>query len=87
MKSVLIAVRDQKSNSYTQPVTAPSRGVALRSWADQINDPANAKSDQSRHPEDFSLWYLGEYDDNTGEISPAKPEQMAVASDLVKKLN
>lgn len=85
MKSVVIAVRDQKSVMFAQPVTAATRGIALRSWGDQLNDPKNAESESVRHPEDFTLWYLGEYDDSTGELLPCKPEQMAVASDLIRK--
>lgn len=85
MKSILIAVRDQKSVMFAQPVTAPTRGIALRSWGDQLNDPKNADGEAVKHPEDFSLWYIGEYDDNTGEITPHKPEQMVVASDLIRK--
>jgi len=82
MKTIIIAVRDQKANVFTQPFTAPSKGVALRSWGDQLNDKENEKSDQVKHPEDFSLWILGEYDDNTGEIVVQTPEQLVVASDL-----
>lgn len=82
MKSIIVAVRDQKSVSFTQPVTVPTRGSAIRSWGDQLNDPKNADQEQYKHPEDFTLWQIGEYDDTTGEITPIKPEQMAVASDL-----
>jgi len=32
MKTIMVAVRDQKSVQFTQPVTAPTRGIALRSW-------------------------------------------------------
>lgn len=83
MITILLAVRDQKANCFTQPFTAPSRAIALRSWTDQLNDPDNRKHDQVRHPEDFSLWILGEYDDNHGLISPKTPEQLAIASDLI----
>nr|QJB19187.1 MAG: nonstructural protein [Microvirus sp.] len=82
MKSLIVAVRDQKSVTFTQPVTVPTKGMALRSWGDQLSDPANANQEQAKHPEDFSLWIIGEFDDNTGEITPQKPEQLAVASDL-----
>lgn len=82
MKTILIAVRDQKANGFTQPFTAGSRGIAIRSWADQLNDKDNAKSDQVRHPEDFTLWHIGSYDDATAEIELIKPEQIACASDL-----
>lgn len=85
MKTAVVAVRDQKAVTFTQPVTTPNRAMALRSWGDELNDPKNAQQEQSKHPEDFSLWYLGEYDSDTGEITPCKPEQMAVASDLIRK--
>lgn len=85
MKSILVAIRDQKSVQFTQPVTAATRGIALRSWGDQLNDPNNKDQESVKHPEDFTLWYLGEYDSETGTITPAeRPEQMAVASDLIK---
>lgn len=84
MKTIVIAIYDQKANVFTQPFTAPSKGVAVRSWGDQLNDPENKKSDQVRHPEDFSLYYLGEYDDQHGTFNIAdKPQQLAVASSLV----
>lgn len=82
MNTIIIAVRDQKANGYTQPFTAASRGIAIRSWADQLNDRDNAKSDQVRHPEDFTLWVIGTYDDTSGIITPQQPEQIACASDL-----
>jgi len=75
MKTIMVAVRDQKSVQFTQPVTAPTRGIALRSWGDQLNDPANAQMDQAKHPEDFTLWYLGEYDSDTGQVTGHPPEQ------------
>lgn len=83
MKTIVIAVRDQQSQLFTQPFTAASPGVALRSWANQLNDPDNRKSDQVQHPHDFTLWKIGEYDDQTGTIEGCTPEQLAVASNLI----
>lgn len=82
MRTIIVAVRDQKAVQFTQPVTSPNKAMALRSWQDELNNPKHADLDQVKHPEDFTLWYLGEYDSDTGEITPNKPEQLAVASDL-----
>lgn len=83
MKTVLLAVRDQKSVSFTQPFTAATRGIALRSWTDQLNDPQHADKEAAKHPEDFTLWYLGTYNDETASFELLeRPEQIAVASDL-----
>lgn len=82
MKIVLMAVRDQKANDFTPPVPQPNRAIAHRSWQNELNDPKNADLPQCRNPEDFSLWLVGEYETNTGVITPMPPEQIAVASDL-----
>lgn len=62
----IIVLRDIKANVYGQPVFVPNIGAAIRSFGDQIKDP-NA-GDLNKHPEDFELWHIGEYDDATGEI-------------------
>lgn len=85
MKSIVLAVRDQQSDQFTQPITAHNKAVALRSWGDSLNDPQNANSEQVKHPEHFALWYIGEYDSDTGTLTPAKPEQLAVGTDLIIK--
>jgi len=43
----------------------PSVGVAIRSFSDEVNrkDPENQLFN---HPDDFDLYELGEFDDNTG---------------------
>jgi hypothetical protein len=43
----------------------PSVGVAIRSFSDEVNrkDPENQLHN---HPDDFDLYELGEFDDNTG---------------------
>jgi len=39
------------------------------------------KHDMHRHPEDYSLWILGEFDDATGAMLPVEPVLVARASD------
>lgn len=85
MKYVLVAVRDQKAQNFTAPAMQYTREVALRTWANELNSPDQAKTPAALNPEDFSLWHIADYDDNTGAITPKNPpEQMAVASDLKK---
>jgi hypothetical protein len=43
----------------------PSAGVAIRSFSDEINRN-NADNQLYNHPDDFDLYELGEFDDNTG---------------------
>lgn len=61
----LFAFFDQKAEAYLAPWTAPTRGHALRSFEDAVNDESTLFH---RHAEDFFLFELGEMDLVTGEI-------------------
>lgn len=74
----VFAVKDSKAAAFALPFFLPRMEVALRSFRDAIKDP---KHDMSRHPEDYSLWCLGEFDDNTGEMKPVEPVLVARATD------
>lgn len=68
----LYSVYDVKIKGYTPPFPSHTNGSALRQWSDMINDP---KSVYSKHPEDYSLVYVADYDDHTGKFMlPKMPE-------------
>lgn len=74
-------IYDVKSESYTAPTINPARGQAIRSFSDAINNPGSVIHD---HPEDFTLFEIGTYDHNTGEIILHKSkEACANGVDLV----
>ena len=74
----VFAVRDSKAEAYALPFFLPRMEVALRSFRDAMKDP---KHEMSRHPEDYSLWCLGEFDDNTGAMLAVEPVLVARADD------
>lgn len=82
MKSLLFVIKDAKSGVHGVPYSFVSRGVALREFNDLVNNP---KAAYAKHPDDYSLWYIGEYDDLTGRIVSIEPEHMANATDFVFK--
>lgn len=57
------AVYDVKVGKYTQPFLLHSKGEAIRSWVDVVNDE---KTNFKKHPEDYTLFHLGEWDDESG---------------------
>lgn len=77
MRLKLYAYRDSKIETFTDPFLQHTPGEAERTFRDTV---ANPKSKLNQHPEDFSLYYLGEYETNTGIISPLKaPEHIMQA--------
>lgn len=62
-------VRDEASGLFMQLQVNDNNDVAIRSF-----DFAMASNEMMKfRPEDFSLWYLGDYDDNTGVIDSKDP--------------
>lgn len=62
---MIYAIYDSKVNSYGTPFFLRTKGEALRGWIDAINDPRQ-ETDLAKHPEDFTLMELGEYDETSG---------------------
>lgn len=65
MKLQMFCVFDSKVEAYMQPFYARTVGEALRSWEQSCND---GQSMMSRHPGDYTLFQVGEFDDQTGRI-------------------
>jgi hypothetical protein len=65
MKLVLCTVKDRAADAFGRPMFVPSVGVAIRSFSDEVNRD-DSENQLNRHPDDFDLYELGEFDDNTG---------------------
>jgi len=84
MRYKILAIRDRAIDSYGQPFYSASVGGAVRSFADEINRAADSNQ-LNKHPEDFDLFLLGEFDDQTGEFDTTRPAQVSVGKDLLIK--
>lgn len=76
-------IYDVKSQVHHPPFVVFSKNEALRMFTDMANDP---KSTISRHPEDYLLFHIADFNQVTGSIVPLEtPYKMAVASSLVEE--
>lgn len=78
----IYAVYDSKGQSYTPPFFDHAEGRALRTFADCCND---TEHQFGKHPEDYTLFNLGEYDDNLGTITQDKITSVATGHTLLEK--
>lgn len=78
----IVSVFDQALQSYSRPVFVASTGVAIRSFQDEVNRP---DSEIRKHPKDYVLYHLGEFDDELGQFYPIDPSQLVTAVQLVKE--
>lgn len=67
MQMQVYTVRDSAISAFVNPFYARTHEEAMRTCAQAISDK---KSAMGTHPENFDLYYLGTYEDNTGKISP-----------------
>lgn len=76
------SVFDVKSDTYSAPFWKSTVGQALRDFADVANDK---NSTIGRHPEDFKLVQLGEFNDETGMLTFTSIHSLGFATDHVLK--
>lgn len=77
MKSQVFAVLDTKVGSFAQPFFAQNSAVALRMFLDAATDP---NTQLGKHPEDFFLYRLGSFDEESGYLEAlVKPENLGSA--------
>lgn len=79
----IFCVYDSKVECYMQPFFMQTKGAALRAWESTVNDPS---TQFNKHPADFTLFEIGEYDENTGRIlSYDSPLSLGVAIELKRE--
>lgn len=76
----MYSVRDIKAALYGQPFALANRNVAIRTFTSWCADPS---SFFSKYPGDFQLFEVGEFDQNTGIFTPAQPDYLVSATDVV----
>ena len=68
MKLALYSLRDNVSNVFGAPFVAVNRQSALRSCISESQNPASGPL--HTHPQDFAVYAVGEFDNETGVFEP-----------------
>lgn len=81
MKLNIYSIFDKAAQAFITPFFMHNKAMAIRVFSDNVN--SQEENNISKHPEQFSLFHLGEYDDSTGVIIPLeKPEVVATALEV-----
>jgi len=79
----LFSIQDVKVSVFYPPVVLLNENDARRMLHDVVSNPETIIS---KHPDDFRLFKVGEFDDNSGVLSSlAQPVFIANAIDFVVK--
>ena len=77
MKLGIYSIFDKKSDVYSNPMFFKKDGEATRTFSDITNDP---KTTLYNHPEDYSLYMIGYFNDNSGELIKNPPRHVMNAT-------
>lgn len=81
MISQIFTVFDSKTEAYMPPFFAPTLGAAIRSFSDTVQEKDHIFN---KHAEDYTLFHLGYYDDQTAIIENLKsPKSIGVAIEFL----
>lgn len=70
MKTLAFSVYDEKVQAFNAPFFQATVGQAVRSFSDIVND---AESTIHRHPADYVLYQVGEFDDKDASLVSTVP--------------
>lgn len=85
MHLFVVCVKDRAAEVFNRPFFVPHRNVAIRDFTDEVNRAA-ADNQLNKHPDDFDLYLLGEFNDNTGEFSISIPQVLVRAKDVLQSV-
>ena len=79
----VFSVFDSKLQVFNTPFFSRSVADASRSFSDLARD---SRTTVGQHSEDFFLYEIGQYSDETGELVACTPNQIAAATAFVTAL-
>ena len=80
MKLNIYSIYDTASGLYSRPFFTPSDAEAIRSFSDISQD---AEHPIGKHPEDYTLFRIGTFDDNKALINNEENESLCTALERI----
>lgn len=80
MKTQIFTVFDSAAHRYLETFNAPSVEYAIREFRRAVN---TEKHQFSQFPEDYTLFHVGEFDQEEGTITGWPPRSLGVAVTFV----
>lgn len=80
----VFSIRDAKSEIFMTPFFQKTHGEAERTFKEAVK---NENSLISKYPEDYDLYFLGEYDDQSGKMEILDTPQHLIKAIALKTTN
>lgn len=80
----IFAVFDSKADAFNSPFFIMNEGQAIRGFTDAVNDKNNPIG---QHPEDYSLFRIGDYNDSNAALTPENPTALIIGVECLSQPN
>lgn len=75
----MFCVFDAAADRFLHPFNSPSIDTAIREFKRAVTTPDHQFN---RFPDDYSLFHIGQFNDETGHLEPEAPRSIATARQL-----
>lgn len=80
MKTGAFSIYDAKAEYYSPPFFYKTNGMAIRAFTELVNDQ---NSSVSKHPDDYRMFRVGDFDDDTAQLTSEKAPILLARGDEV----
>lgn len=80
MKIRIYSIYDSAAATFGQPFFLTTDGIAKRSFQEAVDNKTGALA---KHPEDYTLFRIGHYNDDNAEIGSTPPKKIITALEVV----
>jgi hypothetical protein len=80
----VFSIRDVKADTFGRPFFSHNSDTAKRVFGDEVNRP-DPENPLNQHPEDYSLYEIGMFYDNTGRLGEYEQPKHLVSAISVKR--
>lgn len=85
MQLSIYSIFDSAASAFSTPFFMQNDGLALRAFMDNVNRK-DEESALTKHPDQFTLFRLGKFEDKTGKFEPEEsPKSMGLAVEYIEQ--
>lgn len=81
----LCCIFDKQAESFGRPMAVPAKGLAIRSFIDEVNREDNNNM-YYMHPDDFVLYHVGDFNDSDGSIDASMGHTILMTGEAAKSV-
>lgn len=77
----IVSIKDLAVQAFMRPAFVQATGAAIREFGDAVNDE---KHEMFKHPDDYEMYELGEFDDSDGSFAIPKSPGLIAQGKMLK---